>query len=166
MRLLRSFPAIVGLAVLSACDLSTSPDVPDPIDPANDSYATSLGIDISTMTKQANGVYFKDKVEGTGTAAAANDSVQINYTGWTPNGFQFDTSKLPSRKPLEFVIGRNVYITAFESAVIGMKPGGTRLIIIPTALAYGPLGNANAGIPPNTNLIFQIEYITRLSGAS
>ena len=166
MRLLRSFPAIVALAVLSACDLSTAPDVPDPIDPANDSYASSLGVDIATMTKLSSGVYVKDKVVGTGTPAVANDSVQINYTGWTPNGFQFDTSKLPSRKPLEFVIGKGVYIPAFEAAVVGMQPGGTRQIIIPTALAYGPVGNANAGIPPNTNLIFQIEYINRLSGAN
>lgn len=166
MRLLRSFPAIVALAVLSACDLNTSPDVPDPIDPANDSYATALGVDIATMTKLSNGVYIKDKVVGTGTAAVANDSVQIHYTGWTPNGFQFDSSKLPSRKALEFVIGRGVYIPAFESAVIGMQPGGTRQIVIPTGLAYGPLGNADAGIPPNTNLIFQIEYIARLSGAN
>lgn len=166
MRLLRSLPAIFALAVLAACDLSTAPDVPDPIDPANDSYASSLGVDIGTMTKLSNGVYIKDKVVGTGDAAAANDSVQVHYTGWTPNGFQFDTSKLPSRKPLEFVIGHNVFIAAFETAVVGMQPGGTRQIIIPTALAYGPIGNADAGIPPNTNLIFQIEYIARLSGAN
>ena len=166
MRFLRSFPAILTLAVLAACDLSTAPDVPDPIDPANDSYATSLGVDIATMTKLSTGVYIKDKVVGTGNPAATNDSVQVHYTGWTPNGFQFDTSKLPSRKPLEFVIGRNIYITAFETAVVGMKPGGTRQIIIPTGLAYGPAGNPDAGIPPNTNLIFQIEYIARLSGAN
>ena len=166
MRLLRSFPAIAVLAILAACDLSTAPDVPDPIDPAKDSYASSLGVDIATMTKLSTGVYIKDKVVGTGTVAAANDSVQVNYTGWTPNGFQFDTSKLPSRKPLEFVIGKAIYIPAFESAVVGMQPGGTRLIIIPTGLAYGPAGNSNAGIPPNTNLVFQIEYLARLSGAN
>ena len=157
---------MVVLAVLAACDLNTAPEVPDPIDPANDSYASSLGVDISTMTKLTSGVYIKDKVVGAGAAAAANDSVQVNYTGWTPNGFQFDTSKLPSRKPLEFVIGKGLYIPAFESAVVGMQPGGTRQIIIPTALAYGPLGNPQAGIPPNTNLVFQIEYVARLSGAN
>jgi peptidylprolyl isomerase len=164
MRLLRSLPALFALSILAACDLSTAPDVPDPIDPAKDSYATSLGVDISTMTKLSNGVYIKDKVVGEGAIAATNDSVQINYTGWTPNGFQFDSSKLPSRKPLEFVIGKGVYIPAFESAVIGMQPGGTRQIIIPTALAYGPI--QQPGIPPNTNLVFEIEYLARLSGAN
>jgi len=165
MRQFRSFAAVAALALLAACDLSTAPNVPDPIDPANDSYASSLGIDIASMTKLPNGVYMKDKVVGTGTAAATADSVKVNYTGWLPNGTLFDTSKQSGRTPLEFVIGKQIYIPAFEDAVIGMKEGGTRLIIIPTGLAYGPQGRPGAGIPANTNLIFQIEYIARVSGA-
>ena len=162
MRSSRPFAALAALVLLAACDLSTSPNVPAPIDPAKDSYATSLGIDIATMTKLANGVYIKDKVVGAGTAAATNDSVKVNYTGWLPNGQMFDTSKQTGRTPLEFVIGKSVYIPAFETAVIGMQPGGVRTIIIPTGLAYGAAGRADAGIPANTNLIFQIEYVSRL----
>jgi len=162
MRLSRSFPAVAALVFLAACDLSTEPNVPDPIDPANDFYAPALAIDIASMTKLPTGVYIKDKVVGTGGVAAANDSVKVDYTGWTPNGTQFDTSKQTGRKPLEFLIGKGVYIPAFESAVIGMQPGGVRLIIIPTALAYGRGGKPDAGIAPNTNLIFQIEYVARL----
>ena len=162
MRQPRSVAALAALVLLAACSLDTGPDVPDPIDPANDSYASSLGIDIATMTKMPNGVYIKDLQVGEGEAAAANDSVQVDYTGWLPNGNQFDTSKGTNREPLEFVIGKSIYLPAFETAVIGMQPGGVRQIIIPTALAYGANGNSRAGIPPNTNLIFTIEYITRL----
>ena len=36
MRLLRSFSAVAALTILAACDLSTGPDIPAPIDPAND----------------------------------------------------------------------------------------------------------------------------------
>jgi len=162
MRLPRSVTAVAALALLAACSLDTGPNVPDPIDPANDSYASSLGIDISTFTKQANGVYIKDLQVGTGDAAAVNDSVQVDYTGFLPNGTQFDTSKQTGRTPLEFVIGKSVYIPAFETSVVGMQPGGIRQIIIPTGLAYGAGGNSQAGIPPNTNLIFKIEYIAKL----
>ena len=162
MRQPRSFTAVAALALLAACGLDTGPNVPDPIDPANDSYASSLGIDISTFTKQANGVYIKDLTVGTGDAAAVNDSVQVDYTGYLPNGTQFDTSKQTGRDPLEFVIGKSIYIPAFEASVVGMQPGGVRHIIIPTGLAYGANGNSQAGIPPNTNLIFKIEYITKL----
>lgn len=162
MREIRSFAAVASLVLLAACDLSTAPNVPAPIDPANDSYASSLGVDIATMTKLPNGVYIKDKVLGTGAAAATNDSVKVNYTGWLPNGQQFDSSKQTGRVPLEFVIGKSVYIMAFETAVVGMQPGGVRQVIIPTALAYGAQGQRQAGIPPNTNVIFQLEYIGRL----
>ena len=162
MRLLRSLSAVATLAFLAACDLSTEPNVPDPVDPANDFYAPALGITISTMTKLPSGVYIKDKTVGQGGVAAANDSVKVDYIGWLPNGTQFDTSKLSGRKPLEFVVGKNVYLPAFEAAVIGMQPGGVRQIIIPTALAYGSGGQPAAGIPPNTNLVFQVEYIGRL----
>lgn len=162
MRHIRSFAGLAALALLAACDLSTQPNVPAPIDPANDSYASSLGIDIATMTKLPNGVYIKDKTVGTGVAAAASDSVRIDYTGWLPNGTLFDTSKQTGRTPLEFVIGKGIYIPAFESAVVGMQPGGVRQVIIPTGLAYGVNGFPQAGIPPNTNLVFQIEYIGRL----
>jgi peptidylprolyl isomerase len=165
MRELRSLAAVAVLGVLAACDLSTDPNVPAPIDPANDFYASSLGIDIATMTKLANGVYIKDKTVGTGTAAVTQDSVKIDYTGWLPNGTRFDTSKQTGRVPLEFVIGKSVYLPAFETAVIGMQPGGVRTAILPTAQAYGVAGYPQAGIPANSNLVFQIEYITRLSAA-
>ena len=162
MRLLRSISALAAVAVLAACDLSTEPNVPDPIDPANDFYAPITGVDIKSMTKLSSGVYQKDITVGEGGVVAANDSVQIHYTGYLPNGTIFDTSKQTNRKPLEFLVGKSVYLPAFESAVIGMQPGGVRLIVIPTALAYGPVGRAEAGIPPNTNLVFKIEFITRL----
>ena len=160
MRLLRSLPAVAALAFLAACDLSTGPDVPDPIDPANETYAAALGIDVATMTKLPSGVYIKDVTTGQGAAIATNDSVKVDYTGWLPNGQQFDTSKLAGRKPLEFVVGKGVYLPAFEGAVVGMQPGGVRQIIIPTGLAYGRQGSGL--VPPNTNLVFKIEYIGRL----
>ena len=117
------------------------------------------------MTKLANGVYIKDKTVGAGAAAVTQDSVKIDYTGWLPNGTRFDTSKQTGRVPLEFVIGKSVFLPAFETAVIGMQPGGVRTAILPTAQAYGVAGYPQAGIPANSNLVFQIEYITRLSAA-
>ena len=72
MRVIRSFSAIASLVLLAACDLSTDPDIPDPIDPANDTYASSLGVNIASMTKTASGLYYKDKVVGTGTVVAAS----------------------------------------------------------------------------------------------
>ena len=74
MRLFRSVSAVAALAVLASCDLCTAPNVPDPIDPAQDTYASSLGVNIASMTKTSTGLYYKNKVVGTGTASAKGDS--------------------------------------------------------------------------------------------
>ena len=49
MRLMRSFSAVAAIVFMAACDLSTDPNVPAPIDPAKDSYATSLEIDMDSF---------------------------------------------------------------------------------------------------------------------
>jgi hypothetical protein len=86
MRQLRSVAAATALVLVAACDLNTAPNTPSVTDPTKDTYASALGVDIASMTKTASGLYYKDKVVGTGTAAVKGDSVQVNYTLWLTNG--------------------------------------------------------------------------------
>ena len=165
MRLLRSFSAVAALAILASCDLSTGPDIPAPIDPAQDTYATSLGVDIASMTKTSSGLYYKDKVVGTGTVVAAvNDSIRANYTVWLTNGTKVDSSKDTGGSPIRFRIGDQDVIPGFSEGFVGMKVGGVRQLVIPTALAWGPQGSAVPGKPriqPNANVIFEIEFLEK-----
>jgi FKBP-type peptidyl-prolyl cis-trans isomerase len=169
MRVLRSFSAVASLALLAACDLSTSPNVPDPIDPALDTYAVSLGVNIASMTKKASGLYYKDKVVGTGTGAAAlNDSIRVNFTLWLTNGNKIESSTDAGGSPYEFKIGDPMVIPGFAEGFIGMLPGGVRQLVVPTALAWGAAGSSVQGrpsIPANANVVFEIQFLTRLSGA-
>jgi len=171
MRLLRSLPVVFVLAFLAACDLNTEPNIPDPIDPAQDTYAASLNVNIATMTKTASGLYYKDLQTGSGTAAARGDSVRVHYTLWLTNGTKVQSSKDGSGTPFEFLTGANPIrvIPGFEEGVIGMQPGGRRQLVIPTRLAWGEIGNAIPGfpaVPPNANVVFEIEYLGRLSSAT
>jgi FKBP-type peptidyl-prolyl cis-trans isomerase 2 len=64
-----------------------------------------------------------------------NDIAYVHYTGKFENGTIFDTSK--SREPLEVKIGSGQVIKGFENALIGMSPGETKTVHIPTEEAYG-----------------------------
>lgn len=96
-----------------------------------------------------------DSVVGTGATAATGTTATVAYTGWLYSttaadfkGTQFDTGTLT------FKLGANAVIPGFEQAVIGMKVGGTRTVLVPSSLGYGSSGTT--GIPANSGLVFTI----------
>ena len=68
--------------------------------------------------------------------AKTGDTVKVHYTGKLDDGTIFDTSI--KREPLQFTIGEGKIIPDFEQAVIGMNPGETKNVQIPSDNAYGP----------------------------
>jgi FKBP-type peptidyl-prolyl cis-trans isomerase FkpA len=103
-----------------------------------------------------------DTVVGTGKEAVAGATAVVNYTGWlyAPNaqmqhGAQFDSSI--GREPFSFRLGGGEVIKGWDDGVQGMKVGGKRTLIVPASMGYGERG---AGpIPPNANLIFEVELL-------
>jgi len=76
-------------------------------------------------------------ITGCGAAQVKNgDTVQVNYTGKLADGTVFDSSV--ERGPLEFTLGAGQLIPGFEKAVLGMKVGEKKTVIIPADEAYGP----------------------------
>lgn len=67
--------------------------------------------------------------------AKIGDKVKIHYTGRLDSGEIFDTSK--DREPLEFKIGDKSMIPGFETAVIGMNVGESKIEKILSIDAYG-----------------------------
>ncbi|MDF2094404.1 FKBP-type peptidyl-prolyl cis-trans isomerase [Aquibaculum arenosum] len=70
------------------------------------------------------------------SAAKQGDTVRVHYNGTLKNGTQFDSSR--EAEPLEFKIGEGRIIPGFESAVVGMAPGDSKKVEIPSNEAYGP----------------------------
>jgi peptidylprolyl isomerase len=65
------------------------------------------------------------------------DTVRVHYTGRLENDKTgFDSTE--NREPLEFTIGTGRIIAGFEKAVVGMTPGESKTVKIPSAEAYGP----------------------------
>jgi FKBP-type peptidyl-prolyl cis-trans isomerase len=140
---------------LGAC---LSLDVPqpedNPSDPATEQFAPSTGVDISTMTKMSNGIYYKDLVVGTGDPLTEKKIVTLTFFAMIPNGFIFDRATNQSLVDLRQVL------TGFGDGMIGMRPGGTRKVVVPSALAYGPRGAAGLGVPSNTTIVYDITLVS------
>jgi peptidylprolyl isomerase len=68
--------------------------------------------------------------------AKTGDTVKVHYTGKLDDGTVFDTSA--NREPLEFTIGQGQLIPDFEQAIVGMNPGESKTVQIPSENAYGP----------------------------
>lgn len=107
-----------------------------------------------------------DQVVGKGKTAEIGHKVTVNYTGWffkplarNQRGRKFDSSLDAGRTPLDFQLGAGQVIKGWEQGVAGMKVGGKRTLIIPSHLAYGKRGAPGGSIPPDTDLIFDVELL-------
>jgi len=69
------------------------------------------------------------------TKVKNGDTVHVHYTGKLDNGVVFDTST--SREPLEVKIGEGSVIPGFESGLLEMSKGETKILDIEKENAYG-----------------------------
>lgn len=97
-----------------------------------------------------------DLVEGTGKVCVKGALITAHYTGWLVDGHEFDSSHRRGR-PFECVIGTGRVIRGWDQGMMGMKVGGKRRLSVPAALAYG--ARQVGSIPPNSDLIFEIELL-------
>lgn len=106
-------------------------------------------------TKTASGLAYKILKKGTGTTTPSSTSyVQVNYTGWTPDGKQFDTSTTegePAAFPLDHVI------KGWTEGLQLLHKGDVARLWIPSDLAYGDHPK-RPGAPAGP-LVFEVELV-------
>lgn len=127
-------------------------------DPEQVTYASGLGVDLTAMERRESGLYLQDVRAGTGDAATLGRPVTVNYTGWLPNGTQFDSSKSAGRTPFSFTPGEGRVIAGWEEGIVGLKVGGLRKLVIPASLGYG--NQSRGSIPANSVLVFDVELLS------
>ena len=124
------------------------------------------------VTELASGVNYQNDSLGTGREAKLGDLVSVHFRAWVIKDstkiFE-DWSKDSTRQastigssidfgqPVKFKLGDSAFIKGVDEAIVGMKIGGMRTIIIPSNRAYGELGFGP--VPPNSSLKVVINLI-------
>jgi peptidylprolyl isomerase len=97
-----------------------------------------------------------DLTVGDGAEATLGSTITVNYTGIRgSNGEQFETTY--GGEPAQFTLDAGGLIEGWVQGIPGMKVGGRRQLVIPSALAYGEAGKGDIG--PNENLVFVLDLV-------
>jgi peptidylprolyl isomerase len=83
-----------------------------------------------------------DLVAGTGPAAAAGDTVVVDYVGVrSEDGEVFDSSY--GEEPYDVALGSGGVIAGWDQGLVGVRAGGRRQLDIPNDLAYGDVARGD-----------------------
>ena len=116
--------------------------------------------------------------KGTGNKLSERSKVMVHYTVYFENGKLLETSKLETAEahnvvnqqrkdadqyqPIKADIGPDArMIPGFKEGLQQLSVGDKATLFIPYHLAYGEMGNR--GIPPKSNLIFEVEVVELLN---
>jgi FKBP-type peptidyl-prolyl cis-trans isomerase len=109
----------------------------------------------------AGGLRIKDLQTGQGNGAVAGQVATIHFVGWIDEqgvrGREIFNSRSQG-KPVSFVIGTDGVMEGWNEGVLGMKPGGKRMLLVPPGMAYGAR-KIDGVVPENASLMFRIELL-------
>nr|WP_294777760.1 peptidylprolyl isomerase [uncultured Flavobacterium sp.] len=128
-----------------------------------------------SASKLPSGLTYKVLQASSSQSPKPGTTVLLNYSGYLEDGTLFDTSDTEvakqfgtydeqramqngySKIPFTFG-GQNQLIPGFVEGVAKLKIGEKAVLFIPANLGYGEQGAGNV-IPPNANIIFEVELL-------
>ena len=132
------------------------------------------GKSVGAMQKLKSGVRYIDLKEGSGAGASSGSRVSLQWVLRRSNGYFVTSSfgqvasgpdagilKLSGTSvndPFLFTVGSGTALPGLEEAVLGIKKGGVRRIVVPTRLSYTqPLKSSPGPVPDDYGERRQIE---------
>jgi peptidylprolyl isomerase len=143
----------------------------------NDQKAASLAAMKAKATKTPTGLQYVITKKAGGKKPANGANIFIHYSGFLENGTLFDSSVEevaktfgkydPNRaaqggyQPIPFQAGqKDGMIPGFIEGIEKLSFGDKAVLFIPSKLGYGEAGAGDV-IPPNANIIFEIELLEK-----
>ncbi|VAW18770.1 Peptidyl-prolyl cis-trans isomerase [hydrothermal vent metagenome] len=128
----------------------------------------------SNATVLPSGLKIISIKKGSDKKPALGSKIPVNYAGYFTSGDLFDSNikdiaqlhdkydkrrdQMGGYKPISMDYSPDAaLITGFKEGLQHMNYGDKVLLMIPSHLAYGAQGNR--GIPPNTDLLFELEIV-------
>lgn len=144
----------------------------------HDQKAASFSALKAKSSKTPSGLQYVITKKSGGRKPAGGANIYIHYAGFLENGTLFDSSIEAVAKtfgkydenraaqggyqPIPFQAGRkDGMIPGFIEGLEKLSFGDKAVLFIPSKLGYGEAG-ANGVIPPNANIIFEIELLENL----
>ncbi|MBI3519923.1 MAG: FKBP-type peptidyl-prolyl cis-trans isomerase [Bacteroidetes bacterium] len=108
--------------------------------------------------KTTSGIrYYVYKASAKGDSIKTDDIITINYVVSLLDGTECYSSKTDG--PKKFTVGMEDIEDGLHKAVLFLKSGDKALILIPSHLAHGLLGDSKK-IPPQSPIMYDIEIVS------
>src|SRR5208337_2690804 len=107
------------------------------------------------LTTTKSGLMYEVLANGSGASPTPGATVSVKYKGLLLDGRVFDSTESRGG-PVTFQVDR--VIKGWTEALLMMKRGEKRRLVIPPELAYGERGYPGV-IPPNAFLVFEVELV-------
>lgn len=121
---------------------------------AGEAYVKKMKDADSAIQTTESGLSYKIENAGEGDKIKSQDRVKIRYTGKLVDGTVFDES---SAEGITLPAGN--FVPGFTEGLLMLSKGGKATLYIPAELAYGVEGIPQAGIGPNSTLVFDVEVL-------
>lgn len=124
-------------------------------------YINTPSKNITGVTKDATGVFYKITQEGSGSTATWYDRISLSYTIKLMSDDSKTVVDIDDRKPTDDFYSRVVdYIHGMKVGLMKMSVGSKATLYIPSVYGFGAQDATSNGyvvVPANSNLIVDIE---------
>lgn len=110
-----------------------------------------------TVSPDENGIYYIEKVKGTGNAPVTDGYASVHFSVFDMNNEQIFSS-YERGEPIDFKYGSPFENEGFQVIVGKMKKGGKSEALVPSSMAFGAEGAGNV-IDPFTPLYYKVELV-------